>query len=201
MPKIGTGDNVLIDISAVGNDDVWATGYYVEGTQYKTLTLHYNGTTWTHVPSPNGAGRTSILMRIGASSPTNAWAVGFEYRAALNHYVASTQLWDGSGWSAFPSAISIDGTKESAMFDVAKAPDTSQVWAFGRAGPRLSVGGVIGDVETTCPSGTSTATAPAQEGSSVPPKARPLPRNYQTRCRPRTPSRGHLWHQPPAGYL
>ena len=168
VPKVGTGDNVLTDISAVSNDDVWATGYYVDGTQHKTLTLHYNGTTWTHVPSPNGADGTNILMGVDASSPTDAWAVGFEYRAALDHYVASTQQWNGSGWSAFPSAISIDGTKESAMFDVAKAPDTSQVWAVGRSGLRLNVGGVTGDVESICPSESSMATAPAQEGSGTP---------------------------------
>jgi hypothetical protein len=168
VPNVGTGDNVLTSISAVSNDDVWATGYYVEDTQYKTLTLHYNGTTWSHVPSPNGADGTSILMGIDASSPTDAWAVGFEDRAALDHYVASTQHWDGSGWTSFPSAISRDGSQESAMFDVAKAPGTSQVWAVGRSGPRLTLGGLTGALETICPSGSSTATAPAQEGSGTP---------------------------------
>ena len=168
VPKVGTGDNVLTDVSVVSNDDVWATGYYVDGTQYKTLTLHYNGTTWSHVPSSNGADGTNILMGIDAFSPTNAWAVGFEYRAALHHYVASTQQWDGSSWTAFPSAISSDGTKRATMFDVAKAPGTSQVWAVGRAGLRLNLGGVTGDVETICPSGSSATTAPAQEGSGTP---------------------------------
>jgi hypothetical protein len=168
VPNVGTGDNVLTGISAVSNNDVWATGYYVDNTQYKTLTLHYNGTTWSHVPSSNGADGTSILMGIDASSPTNAWAVGFEYRATLQHYVASTQRWDGSGWTAFPSAISRDGTQESAMFDVAKAPGTSQVWAVGRSGLRLTLGGLTGVVETICPSGSSTSTAPAQEGSGTP---------------------------------
>jgi hypothetical protein len=168
VPKVGTGDNVLTGVSVVSSDDIWATGYYVDDTQYKRLTLHYNGTSWSHVPSPNGADGTSILMGIDASSQTDAWAVGFEYRTALGHYVASTQHWDGSGWTAFPSAISKDGTKESAMFDVAKATDTSQVWAVGRAGPRLSLGGVKADVETICPSGSSTATALAQDGSGAP---------------------------------
>ena len=82
VPKVGTGDNVLTDVSVVSNDDVWATGYYVDGTQYKTLTLHYNGRAWSHVPSPNGADGTNILMGVDAISPTNAWAVGFEYRSA-----------------------------------------------------------------------------------------------------------------------
>jgi hypothetical protein len=141
VPRVGTGDNVLTGISAVSNDDVWATGYYVDGTKFKTLTLHYDGTTWSHVPSANGADGTSILMGIDASSPTNAWAVGFEDRTAQDHYVASTQRWNGSSWAAFPSASSSDGTQESAMFDVGKAPGTSQVWAAGRAGLRLTLGG------------------------------------------------------------
>jgi hypothetical protein len=158
VPKVGTGDNVLTGVSAVSSKDVWATGYYVDGTKHKTLTLHYNGTTWSHVPSPNGADGTNILMGIDAFSPTNAWAVGFEYRAALHHYVASTQHWDGSSWTTFPSAISRDGTQDSAMFDVAKAPDTSQAWAVGRFGLRLTLGYVKpeADVETICPSGSST---------------------------------------------
>jgi hypothetical protein len=169
VPKVGTGDNVLTGISAVSPTDVWATGYYVDGAKYKTLTLHYNGTAWSHVPSSNGADGTSILKGIDAFSPTNAWAVGFEYRAALHHYVATTQHWDGSSWTAFPSAISTDSTMESEMFDVAKAPDTSQVWAVGQAGLRLTLGGVKADVETICPSGSSSAaTAPAQEGSGAP---------------------------------
>jgi hypothetical protein len=168
VPKVGTGDNVLTGISAAGAKDVWATGYYVDGTQHKTLTLHYNGTTWSHVPSPNGTAGTNILMGIDAFSPTNAWAVGFEYRAAPHHYVASTQHWDGSTWTTFPSAISTDGTKESAMFDVAKAPGTSQVWAVGRFGLRLTLGGLSADVETICPSGSLAATtARAQEGRST----------------------------------
>jgi len=140
VPKVGTGDNVLTDVSAVSNDDIWAAGYYVDGAQYKTLTLHYNGTSWSHVPSANGADGTSILRGIAAFSPTNAWAVGFEYRAAIHRYVGSTQHWDGSRWTAFPV-----GTKDSKeMFDVAKAPNTSLVWAVGRAGTKE-------DVETICP--------------------------------------------------
>jgi hypothetical protein len=146
VPKVGTGDNVLTDVSAVGPADVWATGYYVDGTQHKTLTLHYNGTTWSHVPSANGADGTSLLRGIAAFSKTNAWAVGFEYRAGQHRYVASTQHWDGSRWTAFPV-----GTKDiwgEEMFDVAKAPNTSRVWAVGRAGLKE-------DMETICPSAST----------------------------------------------
>jgi len=167
VPKVGTGDNVLTDVSVVSHNNAWATGYYVDGAQYKTLTLHYNGTAWTRVPSSDGADGTNVLMGVDAVSLTNAWAVGFEYRSAPNHYVASTQHWNGSGWTAFPSAISSNTSQESAMLDVAKAPGTSRVWAVGRAGPRLN-GGISGHVETINLSESLTATAPAQDGSDTP---------------------------------
>ena len=175
VPNVGTGDNVLTGISVVGNKEIWATGYYVDGSEHKTLTLRYNGTAWRHVPSRNGADGTSILTGIDASSPTAAWAVGFEYRARPHHYVATTQRWDGSGWTAFPSAISGAGRRESAMFDVAKVPGASRVWSVGRSGFRLTLGGLNGVVEAICPPTNSTATqavrAPAEEesptGSSV----------------------------------
>ena len=164
VPAVGSGDNVLTDISAVSGNDVWASGYYVDGgaaTTYKTLTLHYNGTTWSRVPSPNGGYGTSILRSIDAITSTNAWAVGFAYRADLRppHYVASTQHWDGSTWTAFPSAISRNASNDSEMFSVAKAPDTSRVWAVGQPA----------DVETICPSGSLAATvsSPGTEASNL----------------------------------
>jgi hypothetical protein len=159
VPAVATGDNVLTDISAVNGKDVWATGYYVDGATYKTLTLHYNGTSWKHVPSPNGEDGISILRGVGTFSSSNAWAVGFEYRADLHHYVASTQHWDGSTWTAFPSAISGYGRRDNEMSSVAKAPRTSQVWAAGRPG----------NVETVCPRENLTETAPVQEVTGKPP--------------------------------
>ena len=159
VPTVGTGDNVLTGVSARRTNDVWATGYYVDGTKHKTLTLHYDGTAWSRVPSANGGGGLAILRGIGAFSPTEAWAVGFEYRADLHHYVASTQRWDGSSWTAVPSAISEDTTKASEMHAVAKARGgTPQVWAVGRPA----------DVELICPSESLRTTAPAREETDTP---------------------------------
>src|SRR2546430_11599041 len=41
----------------------------------KTLILHWNGTTWAHVPSPNPASFNN-LTGVTATSASNAWAVG-----------------------------------------------------------------------------------------------------------------------------
>ena len=42
---------------------------------YKTLILHWDGTAWTQVPSPN-PNSDSYLSGVAATSPANAWAVG-----------------------------------------------------------------------------------------------------------------------------
>ena len=158
-PSFGTGDNVLTSISAVSGNDVWAAGYFVDGTQHKTLTLRYDGTAWHRVPSANAAGGVTALRDIDASSPTSAWAVGFEYQADRNRYVASTQHWNGTSWSAFPSAVRASSWS-SEMLGVAKAPGTSQVWAAGRWTQRLAR---VGDVETICLSGSTTAALSTQD--------------------------------------
>jgi hypothetical protein len=158
-PSFGTGDNILTSISAVSGQDVWAAGYFVEGAQHKSLTLRYDGTAWRRVPSANAAGGVTAFRDIEASSPTSAWAVGFEYQAnRTNPYVASSQHWNGTSWSGFPTAVRAKAGN-SEMLGVAKAPDTSQVWA---AGSLAATSGAVGDVENICLSGSSTAAAPAQ---------------------------------------
>lgn len=153
VPSFGTGDNVLTGISAVSANDIWATGYYVEGKNHKTLTLRYDGTSWRRVPSVNAAGTITALRDIDASSSTNAWAVGLEYQSDRKRYTASTQHWNGASWSALPSAVRAKGGG-SEMLAVGKPPGTPQVWA---AGPLAAASGAVGNVETICPSGSTTA--------------------------------------------
>ena len=46
--------------------------------RYLTLTEHWNGKTWAQVPSPSPAGADgSFLTGVAATSPINAWAVGY----------------------------------------------------------------------------------------------------------------------------
>jgi hypothetical protein len=141
-PVQGNGENVLTSVSAASGNNVWAAGYYIDGSQRKTLTLHYDGITWSYVPSVNEGQGASILRDIEVSSESDAWAVGFGNRPSLNNFVRTTQRWDGSSWSAVPSAISGFDT-QSEMLSVAKTPGTSQMWAAGP--PPFSV------VETICP--------------------------------------------------
>lgn len=162
-------DNILTGISAVSGDDIWVSGYYVDGTQYRTLTLHYDGSTWAHVPSANEGGAVTALRDIDASSPTDAWAVGIRYQENKNIFAASTQHWDGSSWSTFPTAI---GNVKSEMLAVGKAPGSSQAWAAGRPANVETIclpDGTVGAASEEVTDNTSTSSpSPTSDEPSIP---------------------------------
>src|SRR5438105_3935499 len=51
-PNSGTA-NGLHGVAAVSANDVWAVGEYNPGPGSRTLTLHWDGTSWSVIPSPN----------------------------------------------------------------------------------------------------------------------------------------------------
>jgi hypothetical protein len=57
--------------------DVWAVGHFITAgfPVDRTLTLHFDGVSWSTVDSPN-AGTTDNLLRGVAASATEVWAVG-----------------------------------------------------------------------------------------------------------------------------
>jgi len=81
--------NQLYGITAVSANDIWAFGswFSADGSgQQSTLVLHWNGTGWMIVPSPNPANsnfRADILFG-GTVIPTgNLWIVGNEFGSTL----------------------------------------------------------------------------------------------------------------------
>jgi hypothetical protein len=73
---VGVADVSSTDAYTIGNSasDVWAVGYT---TGPQTLTLHWDGTTWTTVSSPN-VGSASQLTSVSASpGAAIVWAAGY----------------------------------------------------------------------------------------------------------------------------
>jgi hypothetical protein len=71
-------ENILTGVAATSASDVWAVGYYFkQGVAYRTLTLHWAGSGWTTVRSPNAStpGDDNFLNAIAASG-SDLWAVG-----------------------------------------------------------------------------------------------------------------------------
>jgi hypothetical protein len=105
-PNASTADNYLLDVSAISPNDVWAVGYYSNTVtqRYETLTQHWNGSTWTIVPSPNPAGWHNYLRAVDGVASNDVWAVG-DGRPNVGYgggYLL-TFHWDGTSWTAVPN--------------------------------------------------------------------------------------------------
>lgn len=68
---------MLNGITAVAPDDIWAVGYTVSlDAPYQSLIMRWNGTEWSIVDSPNGAGPYNALNAVAAFGPNDIWAAG-----------------------------------------------------------------------------------------------------------------------------
>ena len=124
-PNVPGFSNVLQAISVVSANDIWAVGYS-QDTNFNTftLTLHWNGTTWSIVPSPTV--NDDILFGVDAVASNDVWAVGKSFQEAKT----LTIHWNGSNWSIVPSP---NGIGDNILFGVA-AIASNNVWAVGNTG-------------------------------------------------------------------
>ena len=131
-PLLGTNNNSLGAVAGSGPDDVWAVGDFLPdapaSNQDATLSLaeHFNGTTWTAVPTPNAGPNFNTLFGVAASGG-RAWAVG----AALNadyRAQALVEQWDGTTWTVADTPQ--PGPAGNQLY-AASATSPSDVWAVG----------------------------------------------------------------------
>ncbi len=78
-PNVGTDPNLLRGVAAISNTEIWAAGWYSDGTSGKTLTMRWNGTSWTIVPSANPELSSPSLNGVDGTSGGNIWAVGIDF--------------------------------------------------------------------------------------------------------------------------
>jgi|tagenome__1003787_1003787.scaffolds.fasta_scaffold20930024_2 hypothetical protein len=80
-PNVGAGNNVLTGVAAHTANDVWAVGYDDDQSGSvpvrKTVWLHFDGTRWSGVASPNvGSGDNTLLGVIAPAGTSDVWAWG-----------------------------------------------------------------------------------------------------------------------------
>jgi hypothetical protein len=83
-------------------DDVWAVGGQDVDHVAQTAIAHWNGKTWTLVPSPNSPNPTypeNELTGVTATSADEVWAVGFASKRLFEPAVTLILHWDGHRWS------------------------------------------------------------------------------------------------------
>jgi hypothetical protein len=95
--------NVLTAVSTASSANAWAVGSYglagncYDFTDCHTLTLHWNGSAWSKVASPNPPSSNSQLYAVAVTSGSNAWAVG----GYCDTTTCATLMlhWNGTSWS------------------------------------------------------------------------------------------------------
>lgn len=128
-PSVDTDDG-LVSVAADSASDVWAVGtdYNNSVRGDRTLTLHWNGTSWSVIASPNpdpGPG-DNFLYGVAAVSSSDAWAVGDYYNSG--HNSTATLNWNGTSWSVVSSPNV--GSFDNQLRAVA-AVSASDLWAVG----------------------------------------------------------------------
>jgi len=96
-PNPGSSFNTLTGVSAVSPTDAWAVGIYRDEAEIgHTLALHWDGSRWSQVKTPNPGSSFNELSGVSAVSPKDAWAVGSYQEAGVHALVLH---WDGTRWS------------------------------------------------------------------------------------------------------
>src|SRR5262249_10606800 len=123
LPGIG-GD--LAGVAVAGPNNIWAVGSLqtVSGTQ--TLTLHWDGSAWAMVASPNPGTGGSRLLQVAAAGPKKVWAVG---STDVADTVQPLVLhWDGHTWAS----VKLSNTgHDYAVLQTVAVVSAADVWAAG----------------------------------------------------------------------
>jgi hypothetical protein len=126
--------NVLNAVAVRGASDAWAVGHFTAPDQdddgLNMLTECWNGSTWTQVGAPAVLHRDESLLAVGASSASDAWAVGFTKTVGTAGRNPQAVHWNGSSWTIVPTPTLTGGAKSTLNGVVALSANNA--WAVGK---------------------------------------------------------------------
>jgi hypothetical protein len=121
----------LSDVGCASGSDCWAVGASWIGTNYQTMIVHWDGTAWTVVSSPNTSGSdNNLLDGVTCASASDCWAVGHSLTSNVQQTLV--EHWDGTSWSIVASPNT--STTENNLFNEIACTSDSNCWAVGLAG-------------------------------------------------------------------
>ncbi len=133
-----TTQNTLNAVAALSATDVWAVGYKNDNNlnDSRTLTMHFDGTSWKTVPSPNpgntpqcqGNNTGNVISALAAVAPDDVWAVGLFFTCSTL-LKPMTLHWNGTSWKVVPTPLL--RTNDNSAFTSVVALATNNVYAVG----------------------------------------------------------------------
>ena len=142
--------SALSGVACTTSANCWAVGVYaISSGAGLNQALHWNGRTWSRVPTPNpngtGAGASNTLNGVTCAAPANCWAVG-SYGVVHNGtgvQVNQALHWNGRTWSrvATPNPALTASGDASELISV-RCIRPASCWAVGdsqrKGGPDLN---------------------------------------------------------------
>jgi alpha-tubulin suppressor-like RCC1 family protein len=136
LPAGATGAQ-LAGVDEVTSGNVWAVGNVTRAGGERTLIEHWDGTSWSVVPSPNprtGFGAFDELKAVAGSSAGDLWAVG-EYSDGQNFNAFLFEHWNGTAWSRVREPAALHPSDFGEAVTVLSPTDA---WAVGETGLRTA---------------------------------------------------------------
>jgi hypothetical protein len=124
----GKPDVELNGVAAISANDIWAVGHSGDPSYapYQTLTMHWDGTSWSIITSPSpGTYNGNDLTAVAGVAPNDVWAVGW-YQSGTSGQDggALTMHWDGTSWTVLPNP------SKNTLYAIT-ALASNNVWAAG----------------------------------------------------------------------
>jgi hypothetical protein len=129
-PSPGPNGSVLEDVRAISSNDVWAVGSFADSSgQQNTLALHWDGSQWSVVSTPNPPNTFSQLRAVRAVSTNDVWAVGSSFSNATG-FQTLIEHWNGTQWSVMPSPNPGAPSNDNTLLGLA-VTSANDAWAVG----------------------------------------------------------------------
>jgi hypothetical protein len=129
-----SSNEFLYGASADAANDAWAVGFS-SSNNIETSAMHWDGTSWKHVATPNVGAGTNKLNAVLALAPNDVWAVGFSTPVAPPKQAATVTLiehFDGTSWAVVPSPnVGPNSANQSNRLLGLTANSANDIWAFG----------------------------------------------------------------------
>src|SRR5262245_59206167 len=128
--------NSLNGVAVLSSCSAWAVGGVLVGSTDQTLIVHWNGTSWQQVDSPNPSS-DDVLEAVAGTSGRNIWAVG-EYSTSTGDKTLIAH-WGGTRWRQVPSPNPASGPAGINVLYGVAALSASDAWAVGGFGGTASL--------------------------------------------------------------
>lgn len=116
----------LQSVTCASPSDCWAVGDYNGANTngyYRSLTIHWNGSQWKIVTSPNASvEQDTYLYGVACASSSDCWSVG-----STGYYQPLIERWNGTSWTVVTGADV--GQNQNQLQGVACS--MSECWAVG----------------------------------------------------------------------